>query len=299
MSMIKTISGLLPAKILSLAVLVTAVVALPAEAATSVWKVHGKGNSLYIAGTLHLLKAEDFPLPAQFDLAYQNSEGLVLEADLEAFSQPGAQMELSKQATWQDGSDLSDHVRPETLERLRTSLETYGIPIEMIMGYKPGAAATTVALLELQKLGISQAGVDAHYDRKARDDGREIEGLETLEQQMTFIAEMGMDNPDAFLNYSLDDLEGLEAVMGQMTAAWRKGDMNELAILLTEEMRSMYPEVYKNLLTDRNEAWLPKLLEMLEDPDVELVMVGAGHLAGKGNVLELLEKAGMKVEQLP
>lgn len=290
---------LLPALVLAGAVVTTIAVPLVAHAETSVWKVHGNGNSLYIAGTLHLLKAEDFPLPAQFDEAYKNSEGLVLEADLEAFSTLETQTELATQATWQDGSDLSDHVRPETLERLRTSLEPHGIPLEFVMSYKPGPAATTVALLELQKLGISQDGVDAYYERKARYDGRVIEGLETVEQQIQFITEMGMDDPDAFLNFSIDDLEGLGTVMAQMTAAWRSGNMDELAKLLTDKMRSLYPEVYKDLLTDRNEAWLPKILEMLEDPDVELVMVGAGHLAGKGNVLELLKAKGLKVEQLP
>jgi len=269
-----------------------------ATAETSVWRVQGNGNTLYLGGTLHILKDSDFPLPEQFDQAYQQSEELILEADLAAFTTPEAQQRLSNQVSWQDGSELADHVTPETLERFRKRFEQHGLPLQMIMNFKPGPAVTTLALMELEKLGISRDGVDAIYEAKARKDGRTVIGLETIDQQISFITEMGMDDPDAFINFSLDDLDGLEDVMNEMADAWRSGDMPALASVMVEKMSSMYPEVYKELLTDRNKAWVPKILAMLDDPDIELVLVGAGHLAGDGNVLELLKKAGVKIEKL-
>ncbi len=273
------------------------------QAESAVWQIReaagGSDNTLYIAGTLHLLKAEDFPLPKQFDEAYNNAENLVFEADLSAFEQIDVQRKMQQMVTWDDGSVLADHVKPETLARFEALLNGYGIPMVMVEQYKPGFAAITVALLELQKLGIGEAGVDAFYDSKARQDGREIEGLETVEQQISFIADMGMENPDDFLNYSMDDLEDLSELMENMRASWRSGDMAALAAQMTEKMRDLYPAVYKKLLTERNVAWVPKIEAMMQDPDVEMVLVGAGHLAGEGNVLELLQKAGYVVEQLP
>ena len=275
----------------------------PADAESSVWRITSADadnkNILYIAGTLHVLKTSDFPLPEEFDEAYENSDNLVFEADLSSFDDLEVQKRMQAMVSYSDGSDLSDHLQPETLERFSNRLASYGIPFGMVKEYKPGFAATTLALLELQKLGIGQAGVDMYYDEKARKDGREIEGLETVDQQIGFIANMGIDNPDEFLNYSIDDLERLSEMMDNMTEAWRVGDMPALATHMIEQMQEQYPGVYKTLLTDRNASWLPKLEAMMQDADVELVMVGAGHLAGEGNVLELLEEAGYKIEQLP
>ena len=223
----------------------------------------------------------------------------VLEADLSAFDDIEVQRKMQAMVSYDDGSDLSDHLQPETLERFSARLASHGIPLGMVKSYKPGFAATTLALLELQKLGIGQAGVDAYYDEKAREDGREIEGLETVDQQIGFIANMGMEDPDEFLNYSIDDFENLGEMMDNMTTAWRVGDMTSLATLMTDRMREQYPDVYEDLLTDRNASWLPKLEAMMQDPDVELVMVGAGHLAGEGNVLQLLQDRGYIVKQLP
>ena len=256
-------------------------------------------NTLYIAGTLHLLKSEDFPLPEEFEDAYKKAENLVFEADLSAFNDPDVQNKMQQMVSWDDGSVLADHVKPETLSRFESVLNDYGIPLIMVEQYRPGFAAITIALLELQKLGIGQEGVDAFYDARARQDGRGIDVLETVEQQLSFIANMGMENPDEFLNYSMDDLQDLGDLMDKMRAAWRAGDMPTLATLMTDKMRDLYPEVYKSLLTERNLAWVPKIEAMMQDPDVEMVLVGAGHLAGEGNVLELLEKAGYELKQLP
>lgn len=273
------------------------------HAESSVWQIKSTDssnkNTLYIAGTIHVLKASDFPLPEEFEEAYSRAENLVFEADLSSFDDFEVQKKMQQMVSWSDGSTLDEHVQPETLERFSEQLLSHGIPFGMVKNYKPGFAATTLAMLELQKLGIGEAGVDAYYDEKARADGRQIEGLETVEQQIGFIANMGMDNPDEFLNYSMDDLQELSQLMDNMTAAWREGDMPTLAATMTKQMREQYPEVYKQLLTDRNASWIPKLEAMMQDPDVELVMVGAGHLAGEGNVLELLQEAGYSVEQLP
>ncbi len=272
-----------------------------AHAESSVWQVKSSDNenTLYIAGTIHVLKASDFPLPEEFDEAYGLADNLVFESDLSSFDDFEVQKKMQQMVSWSDGSTLADHIKPETLERFSQQLMSHGIPFGMVKSYKPGFAATTLALLELQKLGIGEAGVDAYYDEKARADGRDIEGLETVEEQIGFIANMGMENPDEFLSYSMDDLQVLREMMDNMTAAWREGDMPALAAIMTKHMREQFPEVFKQLLTDRNASWLPKIEAMMQDPDVELVMVGAGHLAGEGNVLQLLQEAGYVVEQLP
>ncbi len=268
-------------------------------AQSAVWKVSGEQHSLYIGGTLHILKPSDFPLPKQFDEAYSVTETLVLEADLSDFGSGDAQNELTSMMMWQDGSKLSDHLNAATLERLTKKLKTYGLPANVLMDFKPGLASMTMGMIELGSHGLSEEGVDTFYDKKARKDNRKIVGLETTKQQLGFVANMGMKNPDAFINYSIDDLNEIGPVIDKLSKAWRQGDMQALSVLMIDKMQSLYPDIYSSLLVERNKAWLPKLIEMLGDAETELVLVGVGHLAGEDSVLALLKGAGYKIEQLP
>jgi len=200
--------------------------------------------------------------------------------------------------TWKDGRDLSDVLSDAVLDELTTQLGLYGIPIEMLLPYKAGPAAMTLAMLEMQKLGMSEVGVEEHFARLASSEDREMFGLETIEEQADFLVNMGGSTPDEIISYTIQDLAGLDDQLDQMRDAWRTGNLEQLDSTVLAEMREKYSAIYQELIVDRNRAWLPKIELLLEDPDTELVMVGAGHLAGPDSVLKLLEAAGYSVQQL-
>jgi len=109
---------------------------------------------------------------------------------------------------------------------------------------------------------------------------------------------MGGSTPDEIISYTIQDLAGLDVQLDQMRSAWRTGNLEQLDTTVLVEMREKYNAIYQELIVDRNRAWLPKIEALLDDPDTELVMVGAGHLAGPDSVLKLLEIAGYSVQQL-
>ena len=267
-------------------------------AESSVWKVDNGKNEIFIAGTLHVLKSEDFPLPEQFHTAFKQSDDVFFEVDMTRFGSSEVQQKLAQLVTWKDGRDLSDVLSPEVLEELKTQLNVYGIPVEMLLPYKAGPAAMTLAMLEMQKLGMSEIGVEEHFAKLAVDEDREIFGLETVEQQADFLVNMGGATPDEIISYTIQDLVGLDQQLDEMRDAWRNGNLEQLETTVLQEMREKYDGIYQELIVDRNNAWLPKIEALLEDPDTELVMVGAGHLAGPDSVLKLLEAAGYSIQQL-
>jgi len=269
-----------------------------ALAESSVWKVDNGKHEIYIAGTLHVLKPEDFPLPEQFQTAFSQSDDVFFEVDMERFGSSEVQQKLGKLVTWKDGRNLSDVLSPAVFEDFKTQLDVYGIPVEMLLPYKAGPAAMTLAMLELQKLGMSEIGVEEHFAKLASSEGREIFGLETVEQQADFLVNMGGATPDEIISYTIHDLEGLDQQLDEMREAWRSGNLEQLEETVLKEMREKYDGIYQELIVDRNNAWLPKIEALLDDPDTEMVMVGAGHLAGPDSVLKLLEAAGYRVEQL-
>ena len=284
--------------VLSACILISAGFTNAVLAESSVWKVDNGKHEIFLAGTLHVLKPEDFPLPEQFQTAFKQSDDVYFEVDMARFGSLEVQQKLAELVTWNDGSDLSDVLSPAVLEDLESQLDSHGIPIQMLLPYKAGPAAMTLAMLEMQKLGMSEIGVEEHFAKLAEADERAIFGLETVEQQADFLVNMGGATPDEIISYTIQDLEGLDGQLDDMREAWRSGNLQQLEETVLKEMREKYKGIYQELIVDRNSAWLPKIEELLDDPDTEMVMVGAGHLAGPDSVLKMLATAGYNIEQL-
>jgi len=95
---------------------------------------------------------------------------------------------------------------------------------------------------------------------------------------------------------TLKDIRSIEGAVGAIVQAWASGDMKALDSILLQNLKE-YPEVYQRLILDRNRAWLPKIESYLAQRENYLVVVGAGHMAGKDGVIEMLKAKGYSVEQ--
>jgi len=269
-----------------------------AHAASPVWAIHGDHNTVYLAGSVHLLKANDSALPAAFDRAYAGSQTLVMEIDLGKVDQSSAAAWMLQNGVLPEGKSLRDVVGEARYQRISTEAQRLGLPLEMLQQFQPWVLGLQLTELEYTKEGFDpEAGVEQQLERRAQSDGKPTAGLETLDQQLGFFQTLTIDQQNKFVDLTLDDLHEVDSEFRQVIGSWRAGDADKLAALLSEEYQR-FPALYQLLVTQRNRSWETQIQRYLHDNHNYFVVVGSLHLVGQGGLLELLRKDGYKVEQL-
>ena len=267
-------------------------------AATSVWKVSRGNSHVFIGGTIHVLKRSDYPLPNAFDQAYVQADTLVLETDLSSISQAHVESLILAKAFYPPGQDLQQKLDVAAFGALKHYCESVGIPMESLFNMRPGLVVMTISVTELRKLGVDQIGVDAFFEQKALQDKKPIDALETIDQQIAFIAEMGRGYESQLITQSLEELKTLATDIDQIRLAWRNGDVEAMSELVITPMKQDSPRVYRQLIVDRNRQWLGAIEQYMASPSSELILVGAAHLAGPDSLLKALKRKGFTIEQM-
>lgn len=265
---------------------------------SSVWQVQSDDHTLYLGGTVHLLRATDYPLPEEYAQAYAASSTVVFETDLNLMNDLSVQAKLMKTLSYGDKDSLKTVLNEEAYSALEAYASNVGLPFIMLEKFKPGMVVSLLQVLEFQRIGFTPQGVDAYFNTLAMSDDKPLGQLETVDDQIGFLASMGQGNESEFILMSLKDLEGIDQVMDDMIAAWRTGDNDALSELFVADMLEQAPEIYDSLLKQRNFNWLPQLESMLESSEVEFVLVGAAHLVGPDGLLAILQTKGYEVSQL-
>lgn len=266
--------------------------------AASVWKVTNDQHSLYIGGTIHVLTPEDYPLAKEYDLAYQAADKVIFETDMEAVSSPEFGQKMMSQMMYSDGTTINKVLKPETYQALAVHLSSRQIPMQAFASHKPSLLAVSLTFIELQAMGYTSEGVDMFFANMAKADGKQQGWLETPDEQLSFIAKMGDDDPNAMIEYTLKDIIKMPEMFGKLHSTWLAGDMQGMADVGITPFKADYPAIYQDLLVTRNNNWLPKIVKMLNDQPIELILVGALHLAGPDSVLTKLKAKGYKIEKL-
>lgn len=267
-------------------------------AASPVWKIEGHGHTIYLAGTIHLLRLSDYPLPKGFDTAYQKSSTLVFETDLQALKSPLQTQKLIASLQLAQNDHLLHYLTPKTQQRLKQYCIKNKIELEQLTSFKASFVALTLTLTELSKKGVSQTGVDEFYNSKALKDKKQIIGLETADQQIQFLSQMGEGFEDELIQQTLNDLKEISQLFNKMIVTWKKGDLKQLETFFITPMQESLPIMYQQLLVQRNQAWLPHLKKLLTTPETEMVLVGSAHLAGQEGLLNMLKNSGYRMTQL-
>lgn len=266
--------------------------------AASVWKVSNGQQYLYLAGTVHLLSDDDYPLPKEYQQAYKSADTLVFETDMQAISSGRFQRKTLQLLTYSDETTLESVLSADTYQQLKQYLGNRNVDLDTMRKYKPSLMAVTLSMLEFQALGLTSIGVDQYFSEHAISDGKQQTWLESPEQQLAFLAAMGKGQEDQLIAYTLRDIKGTAKMMNDLKRYWRDGDMQSLAELGIMPLLKDYPQIYQDMLVKRNKNWLPKLEQILNSSGVEMVLVGAMHLAGEDSVLRLLNAKGYTIEKL-
>jgi len=261
------------------------------------WKVQSAQNTIYLAGSIHVLQEHNYPLHHVFDEAFHESSRVMFEVDLDGLSSPLSHMNMLKKGLYLKGESLPNVLSQDSYATVKAHLTELGLQIEDFHRMKPWLIATAVMALELQKLGFESAyGVDRHYFEKAKAARKDIQGLETVEFQLNLLDQLPLSTQEQFLLQTLEDLQNLGPQVSEIVNAWKQGNVRELETLLVG-MRD-YPELYQALVVNRNKDWLPYIERALQEKKPVFIVVGALHLVGKKGLVSLLKEKGYLVKQL-
>jgi uncharacterized protein YbaP (TraB family) len=263
----------------------------------SLWELHGKHNTVYLLGSIHVLRKRDYPLAKPVLDAYADAKSVVMEIDLGELDLDTVQQELLSSAQLPDGKTLTQLMGNERYARALRLARELGFDLATFDQFAPWFVAETISQLQLAQQGFQpESGVEMYFMEKARVDGKEVTGLETAHDQIALFEAMPLDTQAEYLLSSLEEAHDLPKEANDMVRAWESGDAGWLKAQLEHEF-GRDPKLYQSLLGARNRKWLPKIEALLQDNKNYLVIVGTGHLVGQDNVIELLKRDGIAASQ--
>ena len=274
-------------------------VAGSARADPAAWRIAGSdGGEIVLLGSMHMLRASDYPLPTAVDGLVDRAETIVMEIDLDDVDLPAQQRVILEKALLPQGTVLADVVDGEIYGVLEQGAAQAGIELELLTRFEPWFLAITMLEVGMRKIGFeAERGIEQYVLGLSSGDGKEVLGLETLEFQIDIFDAMSPQLQQEFLVQTLTELDDAETTMNAMGDAWRAGELETLSDELLASFDE-FPSLYDTLVTERNEKWVGLLEDMLDDRTRYLVVVGALHLVGSGSVIDLLKARGHAVQRL-
>ncbi|MGE4471895.1 MAG: TraB/GumN family protein [Sulfuricurvum sp.] len=265
-------------------------------AQSSIWKVSDTHHTLFLGGTIHVLRISDYPLPEEFDQAYAQSDFVVFETDIALSQSRTFEMMLAKKMLLPPEQTLSQLLTPQTYHKLGNYFASQGYSNALFEHMQPWALMMTLTQTTLAKMGIDQNGVDIFYAQRALKDHKPQKHLESVEEQLAIISEIGKGEEDVLVEQTLRDMSELNETMAWMVRDWREGKTRRLEDEMVNQMLEESPKMYRLILKNRNDAWMPKLRSMMDEGKIGFVLVGTMHLLGPDGLLERFQKMGYRVE---
>jgi len=263
---------------------------------TSLWEISNGDHTVYLGGTIHILKEEDYPLPSEYNKAFDMADTLVLETNIDATQNPEFSKKMTRLLSYGPNQSLKQALDNRTFSKLSKYVSERGLSIESFMTFKPVMVVLTLSMMELARIGMTGMGVDEYYYRKAQSVNKPIAYFETADQQLTFIVNMGAGQDNKLIQQTLAEISQMETIIQKMKSAWLTGNESTLAQTTIAEMMRDYPALYQTILVERNNNWMPAIENMVQDSGTELILVGALHLVGKDGLLQQLRSKGYNVK---
>ena len=278
--------------------------ALSAAAATqgpgspAMWTIADEDTTLYLFGTVHLLKPETEWRTDRFNTAFAASDKLVTEVDTESPEGLAAiQALMAKRGLLTDGQTLTGILDDEQETQVADALETVGLSLAAIDPLQPWFAGLNLSILQIQKSGYSpDSGVETILAAEAKEAGMSFGYLETAEQQLDALAGGTLEEQIESLVFTAETLDLGTEVLGALVDEWADGDLAGLGEIIADPSSIGGEDAYQRLLTDRNANWVPQIRAMLDAPGTVMIAVGAAHLAGPDSVVSMLQAEGVEVQ---
>lgn len=274
----------------------TATPATPKDADPALWVVKDEDTTIYLFGTIHVLKPGLTWFDEAVRAAFDKSDTLVTEI---VAPDPAAMGPLVQRIGAAPGEPpLSQRIPADKRAAYEAAVARLGMPAAALDGVKPWLAAVTLSMAPLRTMGYDGAnGPEQVLEQAAQAQGKRRVGLETAEQQFGFFNSLSAQAQMTFLTSTLDELPKMGELMERMVTDWSEGDPDGLAAEMNDNLKDE-PEVAEKILFARNRTWAGWLAERMKQPGTVFVAVGAGHLAGPGSVQERLAERGIRAERV-
>jgi len=261
---------------------------------TLLWKVSGNGlkNPSFLFGTFHLLCKEDIHLSDQLKKAMKTSDKIYMEMDMD---DPSTMLGGMLYMNMKNDTTLESLYTPEEYQRLKNYFsDTLKMPVMLLQRAKP---YFLVALLYPRMMNCaSPVGVEEELMKIAKEDKKEIKGLETIQFQASVFDSIPYEWQAKELLKNIDSFSVYKNEFETMLDFYKKQQLDSIKSLMgkSESGEEKYDDL---LLNNRNKNWVKQLKEIMKNESV-FVAVGAGHLVGEMGLIKLLKKEGYKVEPL-
>jgi uncharacterized protein YbaP (TraB family) len=260
-----------------------------------VWRVTDLGVPFFLVGSIHNLTARDYPLPKIYQSALTNSQRILFEYDPR--QRDALARRFQEVAKYPDGQDLENQIHPGTVGLLKKNAWRFRIKFEEVRHYRPWAIALRM-LAEQGPLGPSgPRSMDGYLSTEARRAGKELAGLETVDEHIAFWREMLERDGENLLLYALTREKRVGALFDRTRAAWKRGDVAALSAT-NARLRQANPGIAQKLLDRRNARWVERIEAEMKSGKATAIVAGAGHFSGPRSVIELLRERGYRLEQL-
>lgn len=262
------------------------------------WELEDTRGRVLLMGSIHFLRASDYPLPAAMERAYAAADVLVMEINMADLDQLQAQATMMQMAIDPQGRNLETLMGERAYAQASKDARAINVQLDMFQTFEPWFAALQITQLHLMQLGFDPTlGIEQQWTARARQDGKRMRGLETLEDQLGTLDSLPESAQRKFLLQSLAEAAQAADMVDRMLSAWRNGDLDALEVETTKALREQ-PEVYQRLLVDRNRNWASQIEAFAQDDGNYLVVVGSAHLLGEDSVLQMLAEAGYPAKRI-
>jgi uncharacterized protein YbaP (TraB family) len=260
----------------------------------ALWKIEKDGLSAHVFGTIHVLPRDVAWETEAMRSVMAGSDRLVLEAT-GLDDTAGSQAIFARLGQSPGLPPIAERVPPAQRPALEALIRRGGLSETALSSYESWAAAMLVSTVTQGELHLSGAeGVEPALTEEFRHAGKAVEGLETIEQQLSLFDRLPETTQRRFLSETVGQAKDARAQFDRMMTAWLKGDMAAISRDFIAEI-APEPELVGPLLTDRNHAWADKVAAMKGRP---FIAVGAAHLAGPDNLITLLQQRGFRVTRV-
>jgi uncharacterized protein len=272
----------------------------PALAQPAFWVVRDADSTIYLLGTVHLLKPETVWKTDKLLAAMKEAQQLWLElptTDPQAMAPE--MMQLVTRYGLSPGAPLSKDLTPTEMKTLDEAAKLSGLSGSQLNIFRPWFAALTISNAAITRAGYDPlSGVDTNVEAIFKARGIKPNGLESAEEQIKVFASMSREQELGYLRQTMEEYDNASTELDQMVDQWSKGDLAGLEQLFVTDIEAETPELYDALLRNRNANWVVKIEEMLKGKGVIFIAVGAGHLIGNDSVLAMLKAKGVASERL-
>ncbi len=275
----------------------------PAAAAThaarpALWSVADADTTIYLFGTIHLLPTNYQWRTARFDQAMDSSQELVVETIVDD-KDPTKIMSAMTSLAFSPGlPPLAQRVPPAKRAALAAAVKKSGFPPQALDRMETWAAAFILLGNQFRDIGLKGGeGVEAVLRNSFSNKGKSIGELETNVEQLGFFDKLPEKAQRQLLEGAISPSGDMSKDFGGMLSAWSRGDVNAIARTFNHDLAAS-PELREALIKRRNQNWTKWIEQRMTAPGSVLIAVGAGHLAGKDSVIDLLKKDGFRVRQV-